>query len=455
MQSVEGWNHVYRRDNGTLYYVRRPPADIAPLISEKQFKRSLKHRDERLPGFKAAYDAVHREVESYIAKIRRGVAQPEAHREYELAVARAQRFGFDYRPMDELAGDDFDLSELIERLNAIEAKVKNPDDPDVDAIMGAVPKPAMKLSQALADYCEISKPELMDKNEGQRKRWRNPLALAVANFVEVVGDKKLQDITREDALRFRSWWVDSRIGQDVGTANTANKNLMALRKIHRTISDTYRLGLDNPFQGLSISGGKSDPRISLTRSWLEKTMLTPEALERINAEAKGIVLAMADTGARLNEISGLEADDIKLDAPVPHIIIRGNAARSLKTRHSERIIPLVGTALAAMKAHPAGFPRYAGKNASASAAINKYLRENDLLPEGATLYGLRHGFQDRLIEVEAPERIQADLMGHKTLRPKYGKGPSLEQMRDWLERTALHPEKLKTKKKARQEAGPS
>ena len=119
------------------------------------------------------------------------------------------------------------------------------------------------------------------------------------------------------------------------------------------------------------------------------------------------------------------------------MLIRPNGTRSLKTAHSERTIPLVGSALVAMKENPRGFPRYAGKNASASGAINKYLRENKLLPKGATLYGLRHGFQDRLIEVEAPERIQADLMGHKTLRPKYGKGPSLKQMHQWLERTAL------------------
>ena len=92
-----------------------------------------------------------------------------------------------------------------------------------------------------------------------------------------------------------------------------------------------------------------------------------------------------------------------------------------------------------MRENPNGFPRYAGKNAAASGVINKYLRENGLLPEGGTLYGLRHGFQDRLIEVEAPERIQADLMGHKIQRPKYGKGPSLAQMREWLEKTALHP----------------
>ena len=169
-------------------------------------------------------------------------------------------------------------------------------------------------------------------------------------------------------------------------------------------------------------------------------MLTQATLSGLNDQARGVILAMADTGARVNEITGLETADIKLTAEVPHIIIQQNSVRALKTERSERVIPLVGAALTTMQEHPAGFPRYAGKNASASAAINKYLKSQNLLPDGATLYDLRHGFQDRLIEVEAPERVQADLMGHKTLRPKYGKGPSLQQLREWLLRIALKPE---------------
>jgi len=86
---VDGWSHVYRRNNGALYYVRRVPTDLVEAIPQRQFKRSLKHKDQRLPAFKAVYDAVHNEVETFIAKLRRGLTAPEALREYELAVLRA------------------------------------------------------------------------------------------------------------------------------------------------------------------------------------------------------------------------------------------------------------------------------------------------------------------------------------------------------------------------------
>lgn len=439
MQRVGGWPHLYRRGSGALYYVRRVPKDISGLLTERQFKRSLRHIDHRLPAFKAVYDTVHHEVESVIAKAREGRGLPEAQKRYTEAVFRARRFGFDYRPMAVLASEETGIEDIVSRLLAIEAKIDDKRAADVDAVLGAVPRPPITLTDALAKYEDHEKARLRGKNPDQMRRWRNPLLLAVNNFEQQIGKRALEDITRDDALNFRDWWA-GRIGKDVESANTANKNIQALRKIFRTLNDALRLGLDNPFDGLRIADIPREDRVSLTREWLETTMLTGPALAKINDDARGIILAMADTGARLSEIAGLEAADIHVDAEVPHILIRPNATRTLKTAQSKREIPLVGTALAAMRDHPAGFPRYARKTAAASAVMNKYLKDAGLLPNGATLYGLRHGFQDRLIEVEAPERIQADLMGHKIQRPKYGKGPSLSQMHEWLEKTALHPQ---------------
>ena len=58
---------------------------------------------------------------------------------------------------------------------------------------------------------------------------------------------------------------------------------------------------------------------------------------------------------------------------------------------------------------------------------------------GLTLYGLRHTFDDSLTAVEAPDKVNAQLMGHKWQRPKYGAGPTLEQKLRWLEQIAFTP----------------
>ncbi len=58
---------------------------------------------------------------------------------------------------------------------------------------------------------------------------------------------------------------------------------------------------------------------------------------------------------------GLELDDIILDHAVPHVHVRKNAVRGLKTDHSERLLPLLGVShdaakqLAAMKGWGEGF----------------------------------------------------------------------------------------------------
>ena len=86
-----------------------------------------------------------------------------------------------------------------------------------------------------------------------------------------------------------------------------------------------------------------------------------------------------------------------------------------------------------------GFKKYLGKSDTISATINKYLKENDLLPtDNVTLYSLRHIFEDRLTAVEPPEKVQSFIFGHKYAREKYGDGPSLEQKKKWMDKIAFN-----------------
>ena len=86
----------------------------------------------------------------------------------------------------------------------------------------------------------------------------------------------------------------------------------------------------------------------------------------------------------------------------------------MKTEQSERDIPLVGFALQAMQRHHEGFPRYFDKSDNFSAAANKHFKKWKLLPTPKhTIYSLRHSFKDRLKDVEVPEEMIDELMGHK------------------------------------------
>ena len=85
--------------------------------------------------------------------------------------------------------------------------------------------------------------------------------------------------------------------------------------------------------------------------------------------------------------------------------------REIKNVHSEGAVPLVGVALAEALRHPDGFPRYRHKRAY-SAAVNKFLRENDLLPDGVTIGGVRHTWESRLKAAGIAMDDRGEIMGH-------------------------------------------
>ena len=141
---------------------------------------------------------------------------------------------------------------------------------------------------------------------------------------------------------------------------------------------------------------------------------------------------LGETGCRLSEVVGLRVEDIDMDNEL--IYIRPNSARRLKTRGSERTLPLVGYAkLAVHQALSQAneewlYPRYVktGKcNAnSASASINKWLKRDF---DGLTAHCLRHRMRDRLRAVECPMDMIDQIGGWRsvaTIGVGYGKGYS-------------------------------
>ena len=132
------------------------------------------------------------------------------------------------------------------------------------------------------------------------------------------------------------------------------------------------------------------------------------------------------------------SEDIFLDHEIPHIVIVPREKKALKTKYRKRVIPLVGYALDAFKACPQGFTSYRDRPDALSGVLSSYLKKNKLLPSDKhTVYSLRHSLQDRLLAVNAPDRVLADLMGHKFNRPTYGDGASLKQKMEWLEKIQL------------------
>ena len=81
------------------------------------------------------------------------------------------------------------------------------------------------------------------------------------------------------------------------------------------------------------------------------------------------------------EAIGMLPGDIIFDHDVPHVHIRKNAIRGLKTDHSERLVPLLGASLSADRALAArcGWGKQVGKSIYATTVVNHCFRETGLM----------------------------------------------------------------------------
>ena len=145
---------------------------------------------------------------------------------------------------------------------------------------------------------------------------------------------------------------------------------------------------------------------------------------------------------RLAEAAGLLIEDLKVNEPIPHVVIIEYPWRRLKTKGSQRIIPLVGFSLWSAKQIKKNstcqnaFPRYIRNNEClsnlASAAVNKWLKT--FIPKECSVHSFRHSMRDRLRAVECPKEIIDQIGGWSSgdVGESYGDGFPLDNLNKWL-----------------------
>lgn len=367
------------------------------------------------------------------------VAQGKKHQfiAYENAVLKARLLCFSYKTNEELSQGS--LQEIYRRL--VKLNPHNMKEKEVIAVLGGIEQPQVKLQDLLNHYVSNSKGRMLNKSSNQVRKWLNPRKLAMKTLLDSVGNKVAKDFTREDMIKYRDWWI-GRIEQDAVATATANKNLITVATIIKSVNKSVQLKLDptHIFEGMLLPEDSKTQRLPFTTDFIRNDLLNNEKLKRLNAQASWVLHAMAETGAGVSELVGILPEEIILDDNIPHIIIAPRHKKALKTKYRKRTIPLVGYALDAFRACPEGFTEYRDRPDSLSTHLSKFLRENDILPsENHSVYSLRHSFQDRLLAANAPDRLQADLMGHKFTRPYYGDGASLSQKLEYLQRIQIKP----------------
>lgn len=276
---------------------------------------------------------------------------------------------------------------------------------------------------------------LNNHQKGGNKRFVAQTTADWKLLINAVGDISVATMDRDLAKKARDELLKSM--KTTSVARRINTFRAVFTSILRETNSERR----NPFEGLQIKGVGEDAKERLPYSESElKTLLKRCKVE--DDERRRLIVLLAFTGMRLAEPLGLLVDDLVLEHPVPHLVLRRHPWRSLKNANSERLIPLAGYALEVatkIKAESTGrfcFPAYANEQTtkanSASATLNKWIKS--VLGTAKTCHELRHTMSDRLKHVGAPKDVIVSIGGwaKDSVGDHYGQGHSLKTKAEHL-----------------------
>ncbi|RDC74719.1 integrase [Rhodovulum sp. 12E13] len=287
----------------------------------------------------------------------------------------------------------------------------------------------ISLSEAVALYLRL-------KGANRPATFHRAAERSCGYVIDACGDKDISAYKRADANAFRDALIKRQL-----SGSSITRVFGTVRSVINFAASEIGITLTNPFAGVYYDrkAGVED-RQPLSLVDIRKVQ---ERCYAVDDEARWLVALVSDTGIRLAEAVGLLREDIVLDAPIPHVLIREHPWRRLKTSTSARTVPLVGVSLWAAHriiAEPTGsefaFPRYNKGDAtsanSASAALNKWMKPH--VPERCTMHSFRHSMRDRLRAVECPADIVDQIGGWQTegVGHSYGRGYPLEVLAKWM-----------------------
>jgi integrase len=336
-------------------------------------------------------------------------------------------------------GDRFLQPQYKEDDWTIENEVLNPVEVEAWRLIKENPtRRRVHLTDALDAY-------LANHEKAGRASFEADTRRAIAHVTSVIGDLPLDKYLREHVNKVRDYLLER--GNKTATVRRRLNVVNAV--INRGLVELDLQGIPNPFNKVIIPRERLDAvqRQSFTNAELS---IIRTACRQVDDDIRHIVALQVDTGARLGEIVGLRVEDVVLADSIPHIRIRFHEAlgRTLKTKGSERDVPLLGVSrwgaeraldTAQLRGTNRGwlFPRYATNNSikatQASNAINKWLRR--LTRVNISSHSFRHAMQTRLRHAEIPEEIQDAIggWGKRTISRGYGDPASLRQLRRHLE----------------------
>ena len=290
----------------------------------------------------------------------------------------------------------------------------------------------VKLSEALDIYIKL-------KGNGKNNLFHRTAKRNVSYTIECFGNIDITSLKPIDAGKYRDFLFNK--GLSTSSVRRVFSSINAV--INITINE-IGVNMTNPFSGTFIpDDNKKKTRLPIP---IQNIRNIQDECKSIDDDNRWLIALISDTGMRLSEATGLLASDIILETNIPHINLVNHPWRRLKTKGSNRVIPLIGSSLWAAKRvisanNEYAFPRYTNEkkcNAnSASNGLNKWLKPR--IPNDCVIHSFRHSLRDRLRAVQCPSDIVDAIGGWTTsgVGQTYGSGYNLDIKQKWMEKLQL------------------
>jgi len=306
----------------------------------------------------------------------------------------------------------------------------------------------------------------------------------LARFLEIAGDKRIVDVSKEEILRYRQTLerLPARMGtyfpgQSVAQvlARNSDKPRMAPASIDKALSHVHNLFAfaetmewfengRNPVTGMNVSGKKNTKRAARTALTDEDIATIFNEGYRSATEGAGrtdrfwIPLLCLYTGARLNEMAQLQVSDVVTEQGIPAISINEeDEGKSVKTGAAQRIVP-IHTQLAGLGFHEfiersreAGnerlFPMLNrtsnGYGGAISSWYGRWRRRAGVNDSRKVFHSLRNTVITRLKAADVQEATIAEIVGHENeniTTGRYGGKLEMPKLAEAIEKLDLrHP----------------
>jgi integrase len=287
----------------------------------------------------------------------------------------------------------------------------------------------LKLSEALDVYIKL-------KGKGKDKLFYQTAKRNVSYTIECFGNVDINSLKPIDAGKYRDFLFNKGL-----STSSVKRVFSSINAVINISINEIGINMINPFSGTFIpDDNKKKTRLPIP---IENIKNIQAECKNLDDDNRWLIALISDTGMRLSEATGLLSGDIILDAIIPHINLINHPWRRLKTKGSNRVIPLIGSSLWAAKRvleanSTYAFPRYTNEtkcNAnSASNGLNKWLKPR--IPNDCVIHSFRHSLRDRLRAVQCPSDIVDAIGGWSTsgVGQTYGSGYNLDIKHKWMKK---------------------